>query len=131
MATKEKTGKTETPNPLSGLHRSESNRIIAGVAGGLGEYFNVDPILMRIIFILLTIFNGVGILLYIVLWAIMPSKSHNLNSGSDQVRRNVDEMKEQAAKFAADFRFSRQTSSTRQWGGVIIIVLGILFDILK
>lgn len=47
------------------LHRSATNYVIAGVAGGLGEYFNIDPLVIRILFILLTIFGGSGILLYI------------------------------------------------------------------
>ena len=55
------------------LMRSE-DRMIAGVAGGLGEYFDADPTLIRILFVLLTLlgFGGLGILTYIVLWIIMP-----------------------------------------------------------
>lgn len=55
------------------LMRSE-DRMIAGVAGGLGEYFDTDPTLIRILFVLLTLlgFGGLGILTYIVLWIIMP-----------------------------------------------------------
>lgn len=55
------------------LMRSE-DRIVAGVCGGLGEYFNADPTLVRILFVLLTLFGGgfLGILIYIVLWIIMP-----------------------------------------------------------
>lgn len=130
MATKQNNSKAQTDKKsdiTSGLHRSETNRIIAGVAGGLGEYFNVDPILVRIVFILLTIFNGIGLILYLILWVIIPSQSHTTTSGSDQVRKNVDEMQDQAARFAQDFRFSHQAYSTRQWWGAIIIGLGILF----
>jgi phage shock protein C len=55
------------------LMRSE-DRMVAGVAGGLGEYFEVDPTLVRILFVLLTLLGagGLGILTYIVLWIIMP-----------------------------------------------------------
>ena len=51
-----------------------NDRIIAGVAGGLAEYFETDPALIRILFVLLTLlgFGGLGILTYIVLWIIMP-----------------------------------------------------------
>ena len=55
------------------LMRSE-DRMVAGVAGGLAEYFDTDPTLIRILFVLLTLlgFGGLGIITYIVLWIIMP-----------------------------------------------------------
>ncbi|MEJ2753381.1 MAG: PspC domain-containing protein [Chloroflexota bacterium] len=55
------------------LMRSE-DRMVAGVAGGLAEYFDIDPTIIRILFVLLAIFGGgfLGILIYIVLWIIMP-----------------------------------------------------------
>jgi phage shock protein C len=53
------------------LMRSTSDKMVAGVASGLAKYFNVNAILMRIIFVLLG-FWGPGILLYIILWLIMP-----------------------------------------------------------
>jgi phage shock protein PspC (stress-responsive transcriptional regulator) len=55
------------------LMRSE-DRMVAGVAGGLGDYLGIDPTLVRILFVLLTLLGGggLGILLYIVLWIIMP-----------------------------------------------------------
>jgi len=55
------------------LMRSE-DRMIAGVAGGLADYFDTDPTLIRILFVLLTLLGGggLGILIYIVLWIVMP-----------------------------------------------------------
>jgi phage shock protein C len=55
------------------LMRSE-DRMVAGVAGGLAEYFDIDPTIIRILFVLLALFGGgfLGILIYIVLWIIMP-----------------------------------------------------------
>ena len=55
------------------LMRSE-DRMIAGVAGGLADYFDTDPTLIRILFVLLTLLGGggLGILIYIVLWIITP-----------------------------------------------------------
>ena len=54
------------------LTRSQTNSRIAGVCGGLGEYLDVDPTLIRLIFILLVIYAGHGVLLYFVLWLLMP-----------------------------------------------------------
>jgi phage shock protein C len=53
------------------LTRSETDKRIAGVCGGLAEYFGIDPILIRIAFVVLAVM-GPGILLYIVLWIVMP-----------------------------------------------------------
>lgn len=56
------------------LYRSNHDVMIAGVAGGLAEYFNVDPTIVRLLFVLLA-FMSVGVpmvLIYLVLWAIMP-----------------------------------------------------------
>lgn len=62
-----------TPAPGSArVHRSASHRIFGGVAGGLGERFGLDPNLVRVGFVLLTIAWGFGILLYLAMWALIP-----------------------------------------------------------
>jgi signal transduction histidine kinase len=55
-----------------GLYRSTDQRIIAGVAGGLGERFGVDPVLVRIAFALLSLSGLAGVVLYAVLWVLVP-----------------------------------------------------------
>jgi phage shock protein C len=57
------------------LVRSRSDRWFAGVCGGLGHYFNIDPTLIRILFLLFSIFVGGGIIVYIILWIVMPEES--------------------------------------------------------
>ena len=56
------------------LMRSRKNKMIAGVCGGIAEYFNMDPTLVRIIYVLVSIFSIAfpGILVYIILWLIIP-----------------------------------------------------------
>jgi phage shock protein C len=54
------------------LMRSTSERMIAGVCGGLAEYFNMDPTLVRIILVLLALAGGPGLLIYLILWVVMP-----------------------------------------------------------
>ncbi len=54
------------------LYRSRTERMVAGVAGGLGEYLHIDPVIVRLFFIVLTLATGWGVLLYIILWALMP-----------------------------------------------------------
>ena len=54
------------------LQRSRTEKMIGGVCGGLAEYFTVDPTIVRMLWVLLTLLGGAGILLYVALWVIMP-----------------------------------------------------------
>jgi phage shock protein C len=58
------------------LYRSKKEKIIAGVCGGLGDYLNLDPVVIRLAWVLVTIFTGVfpGITAYLIAWAIMPER---------------------------------------------------------
>ncbi len=57
------------------LYRSRSQRMIAGVCGGLADYFNIDATLVRVLFLLLAVFGGTGLVIYIVMWVIVPDVS--------------------------------------------------------
>lgn len=54
------------------LYRSRSERMLAGVCGGIGDYFDIDPTVIRILFVLFALVVGGGLLLYIILLIIMP-----------------------------------------------------------
>jgi phage shock protein C len=55
------------------LRRSRTNRVLAGVCGGLGEYFGIDPVIFRGLFILLALPGGApAVLPYLILWLVMP-----------------------------------------------------------
>ncbi|RLE66738.1 MAG: PspC domain-containing protein [Thermoprotei archaeon] len=56
------------------LYRSRKERILGGVCGGLGKYFNVDPNIIRLLWIAFTLFYGIGVLLYILAWIIIPEE---------------------------------------------------------
>ncbi|MFC2054119.1 PspC domain-containing protein [Chloroflexota bacterium] len=56
------------------LYRSRDDRMIGGVCGGLGEFFDIDPTLIRLLFVLLTIFGGSGVLVYLVMLLIVPEE---------------------------------------------------------
>lgn len=65
------------------MRRSRSDCKIAGVCGGLGEFIDVDPVLFRVLFIVLAFVGGLGILFYLVLWIAMPQASATGTSTSD------------------------------------------------
>ncbi len=54
------------------LYRSRKDRKIAGVCGGLGAYFNVDPVIFRIVWVLLILGAGIGLLGYVICWFVIP-----------------------------------------------------------
>ncbi len=57
------------------LYLSDTNKKLGGVCGGLGEYFEIDPTIVRIAFIFFTLISfGLGILAYILIWIIIPRK---------------------------------------------------------
>ncbi len=56
------------------LFRSKMDRVLGGVCGGLGKYFNIDPVLVRVLWAVSFFVGGVGFLAYIIAWIIMPEE---------------------------------------------------------
>jgi len=57
------------------LHRFSEDRQIAGICGGLGEYFDLDPVFFRLLFLVSLFFGGLGAVVYLILWIMVPEKS--------------------------------------------------------
>lgn len=108
------------------LYRAEDNQVLAGVAGGLGKYFEVDPVLIRLLFVLLTVFGGSGVLIYVVLWLVIPQKSQLADNTETVMRQNAQEISAKAKEMVDDTSFVAK-KNPRQWLGIILIILGILF----
>ena len=58
------------------LYRSSTNSMLAGVCGGIGEYFNIDPTLVRLAWVLFSVLGGAGVLAYIIAAIIIPSEAN-------------------------------------------------------
>jgi phage shock protein C len=56
------------------LRRSASDKVLAGVCGGLGRYLGVDPILLRVAVVVLTLANGIGVIAYVIAWIVIPEE---------------------------------------------------------
>ena len=65
--------------PLHTLRRSRTDRKLLGVAGGLGRYAGIDPLIFRILFVVLAIFGGSGLLLYALGWLLVPDDGEDLS----------------------------------------------------
>ncbi len=56
------------------LYRSRTDRKLAGVCGGLAQYFNTDATLIRVLFVVLAVLGGSGLVIYLAMWIIVPSE---------------------------------------------------------
>jgi phage shock protein C len=56
------------------LYRSRTDRKLAGVCGGLAQYFNLDATLLRVLFVVLAVLGGSGLVLYLAMWIIVPNE---------------------------------------------------------
>ena len=82
---------TETPtSSIKELHRSREDRILAGVAGGLGRYFDLSPTFFRIAFVILTLVGGAGILIYVAAALVIPDEGRTDSIASEALRRHRD-----------------------------------------
>jgi phage shock protein PspC (stress-responsive transcriptional regulator) len=120
------------------LYRSRSERMIWGVCGGLAEYFNIDPVIVRIIFVLLLIPGAFGLWAYIILTIVVPLESSKSTTTAEAVRENVEEIKETAVNLGNELRTTfdkeqRQKEGIRMrygrgaWFGIILLIVGLLW----
>jgi len=77
----------QTSGAVRRLRRRTSDRVIGGVAGGLGDYLNVDPLLIRIGFVGLMVFGGAGLVLYVIAWLLIPHEGSDESTVERLIRR--------------------------------------------
>lgn len=116
------------------LYRSETDRMIWGVCGGLAEYFDVDPTFVRIIAVLSIFLGFAGIVAYIILALLIPSASSRATDPGSAVKENIEEMRATAETFGKEVKetfekpagkIQGQVSHRRLWFGLIVIAIGI------
>ena len=87
------------------LYRSRTNKIIAGVCGGLSDYLSVDATIVRIAFVLLCFMSGFGVFLYLLLWIIVPLEGQaSANLDRDHLTNVATEMKDKAQEVAGEVK---------------------------
>lgn len=109
------------------LYRSETNKVIGGVCGGIGEALDIDPTLIRIIFLITFVFGGVGLLFYFILWIVVPSKSKIHSTSNETITENIEEVKAKAQEFKEHLEEGNYNDSNRLLLGIIVIGLGVIF----
>lgn len=121
------------------LYRSQDDRMIWGVCGGLAKYFDMDPTLVRIIFVLLLFANGTGLIAYIIMAIVVPREGSKTTEPKETVKENVEELKKTATKLGHELQstFNKDEKETKSEDkirhrrrtalGIILIAAGILF----
>lgn len=79
------------------LYRSKTNKLIGGVCGGLSEYLTLDPTLIRLLWVLLTISGGIGIIAYIVCMLVIPEEPGYGHDSVNQERKTISLSKEKTS----------------------------------
>jgi phage shock protein C len=74
-------------NTSKKLYRSKKNRMIAGVCGGLGEYFDVDPTLIRLLWVIVFFMGGSGVLIYTIFWIVLPEEEESGKEVKDEKQK--------------------------------------------
>jgi len=103
------------------LYRNLNGKMIAGVSTGLAEYFDIDPVIIRALFIITTIAYGIGVIAYIVLWIIVPAKKIE----EVDFDNNLDDTFNMESE---NFNYKEHDSKNdrKLIGGVILIIIGVL-----
>lgn len=65
----------KTKQEIRRLYRSDEDRVIAGICGGLGDYFGIDPVLIRLVWIIFALTGGMGIVMYLLFWIFIPREN--------------------------------------------------------
>lgn len=76
-------------NEVKRLYRSKNDKWIAGVCGGIAEYFGIDSLIVRILLILLLFLSGIGLIFYIIAWILIPVNPHQLDNKSKTDKSEV------------------------------------------
>lgn len=117
------------------LVRTSKNKMLGGVAAGIGDYFDLDPNIIRFLFIVLTVFGGSGVLMYLLLWLLLPSDTSETSGGRDTMRENIGQMKETVQGFAEDIKKevtpekteTEHKQKSQGYLGMVLVVFGVGF----
>ena len=113
------------------LYRSRTNKMVAGVCGGLGEYLNLDAMLVRLFFVLLGLASAgaLALIAYMIMWAVLPYPEAGEAGAPDTVRANADEISAKARTMGDDLREALQ-GRNREAGMIVgggLVLLGLVF----
>ena len=117
------------------LYRSAKSKVFGGVAGGIAEYFDIDPIIIRLLFVIIAFAGGGGALVYLILWIALPlepltSFNYNMGSGQPSSTENPGNQTGNDNSTGTSNPFNipvKPENRNSLIGGIVLITLGIIF----
>ncbi len=114
------------------VYRSRSDCKVAGVCGGLAEYFNIDTILLRLALVLMALYGGAGLILYLVAWLMIPPNPDEDGSEpferSERARKKViSTVQGVGEKLEETWKTGRKSGFTKEGRGTLILGILLLF----
>jgi phage shock protein C len=111
------------------LYRSRTDSMLGGVCGGLGQYLGIDPILIRLFLVLLTIGGGSGVLIYLVLWIVIPLEGEGAGAITTTLSTGADEMAARAQQLSSELGSAVRSPHPQAALiiGVSLLVLGVIY----
>ncbi|KKS18821.1 MAG: Phage shock protein C, PspC [Parcubacteria group bacterium GW2011_GWC1_41_7] len=120
------------------LYRSKKDRVIAGVCAGIADYFDVDPVIVRILFVLFALWGGSGILLYIIAIFVIPTEPEEgkVQPIQDDIKDIAENIGEHAKHFGAEIKKQAENITSQEiddkkesrglFLGLLIILIGLV-----
>jgi len=119
------------------LYRSAKNKVFGGVAGGIADYFDIDPIIIRLLFVVITFAGGGGAVVYLILWIALPLEPitpFTMNMGTEQPSGSESS----GEQSTTDYNYNTGSSNPFNIpvkpenrngliGGILLIALGLIF----
>ncbi len=112
------------------LQRSRDDTMISGVCGGLGKYLGIDSTLVRVFFVILSLGNGIGVLVYFLFWIIVPLEGQRRAEDlGENVRTGSQEIADRARQMGTEFREIVRHPSPQSgiFIGAALVLLGVVY----
>ena len=112
------------------LYRSSHDRMIFGVCGGLGEYFGIDSMVFRALFLLLSFGGGAGILIYLIMAVLVPAGQNHSGAATDpreKINEFARDLRTGAQNLSQEFKTSGSSRNRGRLVGLIIVFFGCVF----
>lgn len=106
------------------LSRSRHQRVLGGVCAGLGSYLRLDPTLVRLFFVLLALADGIGFLIYLLLWIVLPVEDADAEPFDVQLGSGAQEIRTWARSVGGELRGRSGGPQLSNWIGVFLILFG-------
>lgn len=111
------------------LYRSRTDSMLGGVCGGLADYFRLDATLVRLLFVFFAVFTGIGILVYFILWLVVPQEGAPAADLGERIHDGAEEIADRARTVAEGLRSpdGSHRSATTVAIAVALILIGVAF----